>query len=1081
MKLFVSNKLEVLAARLAEKLKSPLRLPLATETIIVQSKGMEKWLFMELAKNLGICANCRFPFPHNFVEEVFSAFIPEYKPDLFYEEDVLAWKIMEILPGLCGKNDFAAVHNYLGEKPDQLKLYQLSRRIANLYDQYTIFRPEMILAWEEGKINRQEEWQARLWLKINENRSKMHKARLQHLFVQKVKKTPLPDFVLPERITIFGISYLPVYYLKIFNELSRYVEVNLFYLNPSREFWADIKSEREISRIMRQAPPSGKNMEEELFHLDEGNSLLASMGTAGRDFFRLTANLSDQSEDLFVEPAAENILTAIQSDIYFLHDRGKDSYPRSMVAEDDKSIQIHSCNSPLREVEALHDTLLSLFEENSKLLPKDILVMAPSIEEYTPYIEAVFGSRVPSIPYTIADHGISSASVIFKDFFALLGIGSSRFTVAEVLSLLENPAVRAKFGICNYDLNLIRYWVEETNIRWGLDGAHRKEYGLPEFDQNTWSAGLGRIKLGYAMAGQNKKLFDGILPYDKIEGEQTGLFGRFLDFFESLIRTKKILNTGRNPGAWAVVLKNIVDDYFDSGEDYQQDIFILNNVLLKLQNEQKYLSGEENIELGVVKHYLETNLDKDSGSSRFLAGSVTFCALLPMRSIPFAVIALIGMNNDAYPRQDRKTGFDLMESKKRIGDKSLRNDDRYLFLEAILSARNNLIVSYVGRDMQDNSAVLPSVLVSELTDYIDKGFYTDTGVSAATNLTRLHHLHAFHPDYYQGDNKLFTYSQESYSAAAINNNQSEEPRFCADTPVNSDTAEKIITIGDLNNFYKKPVKYYLEKRLLLKLPQDGEADDNSEPFDIDNLQAYQIKEELIAATDESAVENIFQIKRAQGSLPVGAAGDYYFQLERKNANAFVKRYASFFNDKKMCPLEIDVVIGGYRIVGTIDDIYPRYLLGCRPAKIKSNDYLKIWVSYLLLNHIKAKDYPRTAIVIGEDAAFQFQEMENSGAILNDLVDLFIQGQTRPLKLFPKSSFAYAETIYKGQTEDEALQKAKVAWLGDNFGRAGEADEVENIICFGRNIPLDEDFMKNAARIFKVLFEHREKLESGEER
>ena len=883
MKLFVSNKLEVLAARLAEKLKSPLRSPLTTETIIVQSKGMEKWLSLQLAQIMGICANCRFPFPNNFIEEVFSAFVPEYKPDLFYEEDVLAWKIMEILPSLKGKKDFDTVRNYLGEKPDQLKLYQLSRRIANLYDQYLIFRPEMILAWENGKINKQEKWQAQLWLEINANQSKMHKARLQQLFVEKAENGPLSDSILPQRVTIFGISYLPNYHLQIFHELSRQIEVNLFYLNPSQEFWADIKSEREISWAMRQMPPSVENIEEKWFHLDKGNALLASLGTAGRDFFRLIANLSAQSEDLFVEPKTENVLTAIQSDIYYLHDRGKDNLPPITIAGDDRSIQIHSCHSPLREVEALHDTLLSLFEENSKLLPKDILVMTPSIEAYTPYIEAVFESRLPAIPYTIADRGISSGSVIFKDFFALLSIVASRFTVAEVLSLLENPAISAKFGISGFNLNLIRHWIGETNIKWGLDAAHRQEFGLPEFDQNTWSAGLDRIKLGYAMAGQNKKLFGGILPYDEIEGEQTELFGRFLDFFESLMRTKKILNSRRNLGDWAAVLKNIVDDYFVAGEDYQQDIFVLNKMLPKIQDGQKYLRDEEGVELRVIKNYLEMNLDKNSGSAHFLAGSVTFCALLPMRSIPFAVIALIGMSNDAYPRQDKKTGFDLMESKKRIGDKSLRNDDRYLFLESILSARNNLIISYVGRDLQDNSAVLPSVLVSELTDYIDQEFCTGGGLSAADSLTRRHHLHAFHPDYYQGNNNLFTYSQENYAAAVINNKLYDEPRFCVETAGNSKIVDKIITVNDLNNFFKKPVKYYLERRLLLKLPEDKEADGDSEPFAIENLQAYQIKQELIAERSESVAENIFQIKRAQGSIPVGAAGDYYFQVERKRS------------------------------------------------------------------------------------------------------------------------------------------------------------------------------------------------------
>lgn len=1077
MKLFVSNKLEVLVVRLAEELKMPLRSPLETETIVVQSRGMEKWLSLELALRLGICANCRFPFPNNFIEEVFSVFIPEYKPDLSYDEDVLAWKIMEILPHLQIEKDFAAVRNYLGAEPDQLKLFQLSQRIAHLYDQYLVFRPEMILAWEEGKINKPERWQARLWREITASQGKMHKARLQQLFAKKVQNPP-PDYLLPQRITIFGISYLPVYHLKIFHKLSRHVEVNLFYLNPSQEFWADIKSDREISWIVQQAPPSVEDIELELFHLDKGNVLLASLGKAGRDFFRLVADLPVQSEELFVEPKAENILTTIQSDIYYLQDRGKDNLPPAMIAENDSSIQIHSCHSPLREVEALHDTLLALFEENGRLLPKDILIMTPSIEAYAPYIEAVFESRLPKIPYSIADCGIFSGSVIFKEFFVLLSIGASRFTVTDVLSVLENPAVSEKFGINSFSLNLIRHWVEDTNIKWGLNGVHRKEFGLPEFDQNTWSAGLDRIKLGYALAGENKNLFNGILPYDEIEGEQAEIFGRFLDFFESLIRTKKILCSRRKPGEWATVLKNIVDEYFDSGENYQQDIFILNKMLLRIQDEQKYFHSEEGVELSVIKHYLETNIDKTLSSANFLTGGVTFCTLLPMRSIPFAVIGLIGMNNDAYPRQERHQGFDLMETKKRIGDRSLRSDDRYLFLETILSVRNNLIISYVGQNVQDNSAILPSVLVSELTDYIDQGFYRKDGASVAESLTRLHHLHAFHRDYYKGDNNLFSYSQENYAAAVINNKPNEEPRFCAEITGNLELADKIITISELYNFYKNPVKYYLEKRLLLKLPKEGTADDDSEPFAIDNLQAYQIKQELIAAGSKAEAGNIFQIKRAQSALPVGAAGDYYFQLERKEADDFIRKYSSYLNDKKLAPLDIDIIIGGHHIVGKIENVYTQHSISYRPARIRTNDYLRAWLNHLLLNYIKAENYPRKAIFIGEDAAFQFKETEKSEAILNDLVDFFIQGHTRPLKLFPQASFVYAEALFKGNTQEEALQRAQDVWLGDNFGwQNAEAEEIENIICFGKNIPFDEEFVNITVRILNVLFDHREKLES----
>jgi len=368
MKLFTGNKLEILAERLAQILERPLSSPFVPETIVIQSKGMEKWLTLKLAEHRNICAHYLFPFPQHFIEAVFTAFLPSYQHDSFYEEDILTWKIMEELPKLLGGEEIAPLRDYLGENFSSLKLYQLSRRIANLFDQYTVFRPEMIMAWEEGKIQSQEIWQAHLWRKINEHRSGMHKAKLLYLFLQKVKEGPVYREKLPERLTIFGISYLPAYYFRIFDELSRYLEINFFYFNPSPEFWADIHSEKESARIVRQSSWE-ISADDEIFHLDPGNPLLASWGTAGKDFFRLFTNLSAQSEELFVEPQENNLLSAIQSDIYHLRDRGRENL-RMAVSAEDLSIQIHSCHSPLREIETLHDVLLELFERTPNCNPR---------------------------------------------------------------------------------------------------------------------------------------------------------------------------------------------------------------------------------------------------------------------------------------------------------------------------------------------------------------------------------------------------------------------------------------------------------------------------------------------------------------------------------------------------------------------------------------------------------------------------------------------------------------------------------------------------------------------------------------
>ncbi|MEN6331854.1 MAG: exodeoxyribonuclease V subunit gamma, partial [Smithella sp.] len=697
MKIIVSNKLEILARSLADELNEPLSSPFACETIIIQSTGMQKWLSLELARHHGICSNYDFPFPNAFIDDVFKAFIADYQPNLSYNVDVLTWKVMEILPRLMGEEDCQPVQNYLGNNYDQLKLFGLARKIAATFDQYLIFRPEMILAWEEGEISSpQEKWQALLWQKISADQGGMHKARLRQLFSRMAEnKLPSQD-ALPERISIFGISYLPPYHLDVFDRLSRHIPVNIYYLNPSREFWADIKSGREIDSTLQKFPRNAGDFGEDLLHLESGNRLLASLGSVGRDFFRQVSALSTEYEELFEEPQQTSLLSAIQADIYQLCDRGKEEKPRTEIEADDESIQIHSCHAPLREVENLHNTLLKLLEKDSALLCKDILVMTPDIEAYAPYIEAVFESRVPKIPYSIADRRSFTGNTLAGGFFNLLDLAAGRFSAGEVLSLLENEAISEKFGITGSARELIRHWVAAVNIKWGVNEKHRLEFGLPEFSQNTWQSGINSMLAGLALDGRKRELFDGIFPYGEIEGDKTEILGNFLNFWSALMRTKDFLAGRKTLESWCEILKRVIADFFPDPGNYREHLYKLNEVINRITREQQFAKTETAVDLKVIKSYLSHSSASMVLSSRYLSGSVTFCAMLPMRSIPFDVICLIGMDNEAYPRRDSKPGFDLTELKKRLGDRSLRGEDQYLFLEAILSARKNLIISYVG-------------------------------------------------------------------------------------------------------------------------------------------------------------------------------------------------------------------------------------------------------------------------------------------------------------------------------------------------------------------------------------------------
>jgi exodeoxyribonuclease V gamma subunit len=1082
MKVFVSNKLGKLVQCLANQLDEPLQNPMVAETIIIQSTGMSKWISLQLASLQGIAANYRFPFPKKYLEEIFGAFIPEYSPDLAFDEQVLAWKILELLPQLSHDDEFAPLHQYLGNSSDQQKMYQLAKKIASTFDQYLIFRPEMILGWEEGTVKESREiWQAKLWRMIIASQGTMHQAGLRKLFLSAVRNRPYRPEALPQRLSIFGISYLPPYYLEIFSGLSAHLPVNYYYLNPSQEFWADIRSRHEIGAAIRKVSTGLSDMDDDLLHLDSGNSLLASWGKQGRDFFRLMENISADYVDLFEEPENKRLLTAIQSDIYLLKEPATADQPRTRWSPEDDSIQIHSCHSPLREVETLHDVLLKLFEEDSLLTPKDVLVMTPDIELFAPYIEAVFEAREPKVPYTIADRGPFSTSIVSHGLMALLDLTASRFTAGDVLSVLENAAISEKFSITAADLELIRHWVSEIHIKWGIDAGHRQSYDLPPFSQNTWRHGLDRLLAGFAMDGRREELFAGILPYGEIESGEAQVLERFLTFWENVLNLRELLLEPHSLADWCTMLQNILADFLPSSEAYRNDLHLIRQLVSRLAAEQLSAKSRQLIEPGILKSYMREALENPGGISRFLAGGVSFCALLPMRSIPFDVICLMGMGNDAYPRQDRKIGFNVMETQRRAGDRSLRNDDQYLFLEALLSAGKNLIVSYVGQSTTDNSEILPSVLVCEFLDYLDKNYYGADDQPLSGLITRKHRLHAFSAAYFGEEKNLFSYSRQNYLACrAINDRKDEIPSFLDEAlPEISDTTE-IISIKDLISFYRNPARYFLENRLCLKLPTALRMEEeDSEPFSINYLSAYQIKQTLVEShLNGENEQSVFEIKKAEGILPVGSAGEYYFNTLNSQIKDYTRRAAKYLKGRQLENLTIDLRIGDDRLAGALDHLYDEYRIHYRPAKLKANDYMNAWISHLILNAEPVEGCPQTTVLLGEDHFWRLGPVKDAQEILKVMIQYYHMGQTKPLKFFVYSSWEYAQALwFKEQSPVDALLAARNAWLGDDYGwTEAEAQETAFRICFENKMPIDAEFEQTAQDILKELFNHLEKLE-----
>jgi len=1077
--LYTSNRLEILADMLAEKIRIPLSRPFDEEIIVVQSKGMERWVSIELAGANGICANARFPFPDSFVHEIFKKVIKDLPEDMAFDPKKMTWKIMKVLPSLITRPGFEGLKNYLGDRGEDLKRFQLSERISNLFDQYLLFRPEMILAWERGK---EDHWQAVLWRELVRGSELRHRAALGEAFIAEAKNRAIDIDDFPERICVFGISALPRFHIEILAGISRFIEVNFFLMNPCREYWADIVSDWEMKKtIDRQRSEDVAYTD---LHLEKGNNLLASMGALGRDFFNLINEFDYQEITAFEDLGEESILSCLQSDILNLSQKdtgigGNDHF----LGADDTSFKIHSCHSAMREIEVLYDQLLDMFEKDPSLLPKDVLVMTPDIETYAPYIQAVFG--VPEdehmrFPFTIADRSARLESRMIDTFLDALDLCKSRFSASEVMAILESRPVYERFGFSEGDLVLVRRWIKDTGIRWGIDEQSRRRLDLPALSENTWQAGLDRLVLGYAMPGYDKKLFDGILPYDYVEGGEAVLLGRFLAFCHTLFDYVVSFERKRRVEEWSELLISFAEGLFFLDEKRETEWQLLKRTLADLAD--VIVSGEsvfdEQIDVAVVRWHLGRLLEEKGFGFGFIDGGITFCAMLPMRSIPFRVICLVGMNGDIYPRQSKPIGFDLMAKHPRPGDRSRRRDDRYLFLEAILSARQRLYISYVGQSIKDNSIAPPSVLVSELVDYVEERFEGHCENIFEKIFTK-HRLQAFSPEYFKSESKLFSYSKMNYQAArSIGETIGVLPFISKglDEPGNE---WKIVDLRHLCSFFNNGARFLLNRRLGIYLEEKQSVLKDQEHFELASLEKYILEQALVEkGLSGEEIESLFPITKASGLLPHGVVGVCLYDNICQDINRFVEKTRPYVLKPKLEPVDVDVVISDFRLTGKIDVLYEQGLVQYRHARLKAKDRLRVWIYHLVLSCIRS-EHLETSKLIGlrkkdkqyEWTALEYTQAECAEKILSDLLKIYWNGLMRTIHFFPESAWEYANALLdKGRQDIDATRKARRIYFGDEY-HWSECEDAYYELCFRDTDPIDSEFKDLAVEIFEPLIRH----------
>jgi exodeoxyribonuclease V gamma subunit len=1105
-----SNRTERLVDALARTVAQPLASVFQAEWVTVSSPGMERWLSMELGKRLGVWANPAFPFPRKLIETVLAAVLPDSEAQLAYDPTCMLFAIARLLRERADDPELAQpvqycelsqpVHSSAEATRDRRRL-ALAQRLADLFDQYLTYRPELALGWEAGVGADPADFanfQGPLFRALAREYGPHHLPARARAVLRSLAKAGLPAG-LPERLHLFGISTLPPLYLDVLAALAEHCEVHLFLLSPTREYYGDLRSARERKRRSRRQLSFG-----EAAFRSEPHALLASLGRHGREFNDLLEELPQYAEartDLYEDPGTDSLLHALQADLLALRTRGQapDELAPLPLTAADRSLSIHACHGPMREVEVLHDQLCELISAGVE--PHEIIVMTPNIRDYAALIDAVFSqaeAQRPSIPFRIADRGAADSEPLIAALDALLDVLQSRFGANQVLDLLGLPLVRDRFGIAPDQVETLREWVEASGIRWGVDAAHRGEVGQPEFAENTWRFGLARLALGFSTGAAPAQLFAGVAPA-AIDSADGALLGSFLEFCKQLFAFRIELRAAASAPVWSERLARLLGALLAGDSSSAAEHKLVRRALSELEQHAARADFDEAFDLTTLRALLTRTLSSRLPAHGFLSGGVTFCQLMPMRSIPFKVLCLLGMNDGVFPATDSTLAFDLMQRERKPGDRSRRDDDRQLFLEALLCARESLIITFIGQSLKDGKLLPPSVLVNELIDHVSQNFVLPDAANAEDaqaavqrmerRLVLRHPLSAASPRYFgtDSDPRLFSFSSAScQAAAALCQPSRRRPSF---SQLRSPEHDRLIevSLADLERGLMRPSREFCQRRLALYLGDDLARVEEREPFALSHLERWQVASDLLhdQRRGDGAVDAL-TVLRAEGRLPLAAAGRLEQAALQADVTAILRALDETARSEPLPTLEVDLTLGGVRVTGRIDGLWSAGHVRAQYSKLNSRQELRHFIRHVVLRCVALQApqlrLPDKSILIGRDekgaiGTLHFVDIRDPAALLAELLRTYELALNGPLPLFPAASRGYAEALVSGKPRDLAIAQARrmfMASSSQDFGADNQDAYVQQLFT-DFDVALEQrprEFEAAAERVYVPLFDHR---------
>jgi exodeoxyribonuclease V gamma subunit len=950
---------------------------------------MERWLALRLAERHGIWANPQFLFPRRLLERVLERVLESeaapspQRPSPFAPE-VLTWAIFELLPARLGEPAFAELDRYLVRGPDargpearERRELALARRIGQAFDDYAVYRPEQVRAWELGA---QDHWQAQLWRALVERHGAQHVAARVERLIERLKHAG-PGPGLPARIHLFALPSLPPLFRAGFEALGRWLDVHHY--------------ELELPQLAELRP-----------------------GDA--------------------EPA----------------------------------IGIHSCAGPLREVEVLRDQILGCFDEDPSLEPGDVAILTPDIELYAPLVDTVFGEA--ELPVHALDLSARARSEWIAAFLGALRLLRSRLTSAGVLDLLAAEPVRGPRGLEAADLERLRALVDRAGVRWGADAQQRREADQPPVEEHTWRFGLDRLLLGYAQPARGGAAFKGVEPCEGVDAEAAALAGELAEFVDTLVVLRAALRAPRPVQRWRTDLEPLIGGMFGDRSQDAEAARSVRDALETLSVAGALAGCERPLALESLIRELEGELGRDAHlpAHALLGGAIAVAPLAALRGIPFRVVALCGLGAESFPRADHRPGFDYLRE-SRPGDPSRREEDRELFRAALGAARDRVILTYPGQSPRDGARLAPSVVVDELLAV--------RGEQGAAALVLEHPLHSHDARYFHAgdDPRWFSFDARACALAqALQLAPLSEIPFCGpDFRIESEPLLEV-ELEALSSFLRDPARAFLRGALGIRLAADAEPLPEREPLALGGLERWGLSAELLADprrdADPAAVEAVL---RSRGLLPPGALGQYELGWSAAELRLLPVARALECAGPVRGPLDVDLELGGTRLVGQLGEVRERGLLRVQASRLGGRAELDLWLEHLVLNALRG---PHRAWLVGRPALkeqtriIRLDPPRDARALLEYLLKLFAQGQGGLLPLYPRASRAYAASLGKGVAAARAA--AGRCFWPDPSNEASDTDQARSaylrLLTRGIPDPFDEHFAEVALGVFEPLLGSR---------